>query len=109
MILVCDNLNTHTRGAFYEAFEPEVARSWVRRLELVYTPKHGSWLNVAENELSALAVQCVKGVRFGTIEKLRKAVGAWSIERHAKKKGIQWQFNVEKAKAKLKSLYPIIE
>ena len=60
--LVCDNLNTHTLGALYERFEPGLARSLARRLEFVYTPKHGSWLNIAENELSALTVQCVKDV-----------------------------------------------
>jgi hypothetical protein len=77
VILVCDNLNTHTKGAFYEAFAPEVARSLARRLEIVHTPKHGSWLNVAENDLSALTVQCVRHRRFGTVEELRKSVEAW--------------------------------
>ncbi len=61
IILVCDNLNTHTKGAFYEAFEPEQARQLVRRIEFCYTPKHGSWLNIAENELSSLTRQCVAG------------------------------------------------
>ena len=64
VILVCDNLNTHTMGAFYEAFPPDVARSLVRRLEFVYTPKHGSWLNVSENDLSVLTAQCVGCVQF---------------------------------------------
>src|SRR6266850_4068995 len=66
VILVCDNLNTHTNGAFYEAFEPETARAIVRRLEFRHTPKHGSWLNIAENELSSLTRQCLHGRRFGT-------------------------------------------
>jgi hypothetical protein len=63
VILVCDNLNTHTKGAFYEAFEPERARTLVRRIEFCYTPKHGSWLNIAENELSSLTRQCVSDRR----------------------------------------------
>ncbi len=69
--LVCDNLNTHTMGAFYEVFEAERARSLVRRLEFHYTPKHGSWLNIAENELSSLTRQCVAGRRIGEIATLR--------------------------------------
>jgi len=109
VILVCDNLNTHTAGAFYEAFAADVARSLVKRLEIVYTPKHGSWLNVAENDLSSLTVQCVRHRRFGTIEELRREVAAWAAACNEKLKGIQWQFNVEKARAKMKSLYPIIE
>ena len=71
VILVCDNLNTHTKGAFYETFEPETARQIVRRLEFRQTPKHGSWLNIAENELSSMTRQCVKDRRFATIEALR--------------------------------------
>jgi len=96
-------------GAFYEAFSPDVARSLVKRLEIIPTPKHGSWLNVAENDLSSLTVQCVRHRRFGTIDELRRAVAAWSAACNEKLKSIQWQFNVEKARAKLKSLYPIIE
>ena len=65
VIVVCDNLNTHTKGAFYEAFAPARARQLVRRIEFCYTPKHGSWLNIAENELSSLTRQCVAGRRFG--------------------------------------------
>lgn len=71
VILVSDNLNTHTKGTFYEAFEPERARSIVRRLEFRYTPKHGSWLNVAENELSSLTRQCLKGRRLGDLKLLQ--------------------------------------
>jgi hypothetical protein len=69
-------------------------------------PRHGSWLNVAENDLSALTVQCVRHRRFGTMEELRGRWGAWTTERNENKKGIQWHFNVEKARAKLKALYP---
>ncbi|NJM74344.1 MAG: IS630 family transposase [Scytonema sp. RU_4_4] len=71
VILICDNLNTHTKGAFYQAFEPERARQLVRRIEFRHTPKHGSWLNIAENELSSLTRQCISHRRFGDIETLR--------------------------------------
>ncbi|MGL6248696.1 MAG: IS630 family transposase [Culicoidibacterales bacterium] len=106
VILVCDNLNTHSKGAFYERFTPERARVLSRRLEIVPTPKHGSWLNIAENELSALTAQCVKGRRFGTIEKLRMAVNAWANGRNANQKGVKWHFTVDNARTKLESLYP---
>ena len=72
VILVCDNLNTHTRGAFYEAFSPEQARTIVRRLDFRFTPKHGSWLNIAENELSSMTRQCLNGRRLGDIKRLRQ-------------------------------------
>lgn len=75
--LVCDNLNTHTKGAFYETFKPEIARELVRVLEFCYTPKHGSWLNIAENELSSMTRQCVTGRRFGNIEELSAETTAW--------------------------------
>ena len=71
VVVVCDNLNTHTIGAFYEAFEPSHARALVSRIEFHYTPKHGSWLNIAENELSCLTCQCVSGRRIGSEEELR--------------------------------------
>jgi hypothetical protein len=87
IILVCDNLNTHSNGAFYETFERSHARSLTRRLEFVYTPKHGSWLNIAENELSALTRQCVHGRRFGTIEELRENVVTWANSCNKKQKG----------------------
>ena len=107
--LVCDNLNTHTRGAFYEAFEPEVARQLVRRINFCYTPKHGSWLNVAENELSCLTEQCLKGRRIGSLQKLISEVAAWSDATNGKQRGVEWQFEVDDARAKLKSLYPKIK
>lgn len=78
VVLVCDNLNTHTKGAFYEAFKPEKARALVRRIEFRYTPKHGSWLNAAENELSSMTRQCINGRRFATIARLKKETQAWS-------------------------------
>ena len=75
VILVCDNLNTHTKGAFYEAFPAAKARDLVRRIEFRYTPKHGSWLNAAENELSSLTRQCVSGRRFPTVTKVKPKLG----------------------------------
>jgi len=106
VMLVCDNLNTHTRGAFYEAFEAKKARELVRRIEFHYTPKHGSWLNIAENELSSMTRQAISGRRIESIEMLRGETSAWADSSNEKQRGIDWQFTVEKARAKLKSLYP---
>jgi hypothetical protein len=108
VILVCDNLNTHTKGAFYEAFAPEAARAIVRRLAFRHTPKHGSWLNVAENELSSMTRQCIDGRRFGTIDVLRTETAAWHEHGNAKQRGVDWQFRVDDARVKLKSVYPKI-
>lgn len=108
VILVCDNLNTHTMGAFYEAFEPEKARMIVRRLEFCHTPKHGSWLNIAENELSSMTRQCVRGRRFETIDLLRNETAAWQTHSNTKQRGVDWQFKVGDARRKLKSVYPKI-
>jgi hypothetical protein len=106
--LVCDNLNTHTIGAFYEAFPPARARALVRRLHLCHTPKHGSWLNVAENELSSLTRQCVSGRRFGTLEILQSEIAAWSSDVNNTQRGVDWQMRIRDARCKLKSLYPKI-
>ena len=106
--LVCDNLNTHTIGAFYEAFAPEQAREIVRRLEFRHTPKHGSWLNIAENELSSMTRQCVSGRRFATIELLRLQATAWHTHSNVRQRGVDWQFQVGDARRKLKSVYPKI-
>ena len=108
VILVCDNLNTHTRGAFYEAFSPEKAREIVKRIEFRYTPKHGSWLNIAENELSAMTRQCIKGRRIGNIDVLRREIGAWSVATNQKQRGVDWHFKIDQARTKLKALYPKI-
>ena len=104
--LVCDNLNTHTKGAFYEAFPPEQARDYVRRIEFVNTPKHGSWLNVAECELSCLTSQCWAGRRIGSLELLQSEIAAWSNRINDKQRGVDWQFKIENARIKLKRLYP---
>jgi hypothetical protein len=106
VILVCDNLNTHTKGAFYEAFEPERARQLVRRIEFHHTPKHGSWLNVAENELSSLTRQCVSGRRFPDIETLQSETAAWSTDVNSTQRGVDWQMKLDDARIKLKSIYP---
>jgi len=104
--LVCDNLNTHTRGAFYEAFEPAEARAYLRKLRFCHTPKHGSWLNVAECELSCLTRQCLTGRRIGTLAKLRSETAAWSAATNTTCRDVDWQFTTEQARIKLKSLYP---
>ena len=108
-ILVCDNLNTHTKGAFYETFEPEKARLLVQGLEFCHTPKHGSWLNVAENELSSMTRQCVTGRRFATVNELRGETTAWHERSNARQRGVDWQFTVDDARVKLKSVYPKLE
>jgi hypothetical protein len=108
VILVCDNLNTHTIGAFYEAFPPERARRLVRRIRFCHTPKHGSWLNIAENELSSLTRQCVSGRRFGALTALQSEIAAWSNDVNNTQRGVDWQLKINDARCKLKSLYPKI-
>ncbi len=106
--LVCDNLNTHTPGAFYEAFPADQARGYVRRIEFCYTPKHGSWLNIAENELSSMTRQCLRGRRIGEIEVLQEEIKAWSIDVSDAQRGVDWQMKIDDARCKLKSVYPKI-
>lgn len=105
VIVVCDNLNTHTKGAFYEAFPPAKARAYVNRVKFRYTPKHGSWLNIAENELSTMTRQCASGRRFESINRIQSETKAWSVHSNDKQRGVDWQFKVKDARAKLKSLY----
>jgi hypothetical protein len=107
--LVCDNLNTHTKGAFYETFPPEQAREYARRMEWVNTPKHGSWLNIAECELSCLTSQCLAGRRIGEVELLQSEIAAWSNKTNNKQRGVDWQFKIENARVKLRRLYPKIK
>lgn len=109
VIVVCDNLNTHTMGAFYDVFEPSRARAIVSRIEFHYTPKHGSWLNIAENELSCLTRQCVTGRRIGTAEELRSETTAWHEDINATQRGVDWQMKIDDARMKLKSVYPKIK
>lgn len=109
VILVSDNLNTHTKGAFYEAFEPDRARQLVRRLEFRHTPKHGSWLNIAENELSSLTRQCVADQRFSDVDSLRDETSAWSTDVNSTQRGVEWQMKIDDARTKLISIYPKIK
>ena len=107
--VVCDNLNTHTKGAFYESFTAPRARQLVRRIEFCYTPKHGSWLNIAENELSSLTQQCVVGRRFGDVRSLRAETNAWSSDVTNTQRGVDWQMQLDDARCKLASVYPKIK
>jgi hypothetical protein len=103
--LVMDNLNTHSISSLYEAFPPELARSLAKRLEIHHTPKHGSWLNMAEIELSAMSKQCL-GRRIDEITTLQKELTAWETSRNTAQKGVDWQFTTADARTKLKRLYP---
>ena len=105
VILVCDNLNTHTFASFYKAFPAAEARHLCSRLALVYTPKHGSWLNIAEIELSVLTRQGLCR-RIPDLETLRLETQAWQMKRNAKAKGVDWQFTTQDARTRLKRLYP---
>jgi hypothetical protein len=104
---VMDNLNTHNISSLYEAFPPEKARNLARRIEIHYTPKHGSWLNMAEIELSAMTSQCL-GRRIPDIESLSAELSVWNIARNEAAVNVNWQFRTEDARIKLKRLYPII-
>jgi hypothetical protein len=106
--LVSDNLNTHDYASLYEAFAPAEARRLMARLEMVHTPKHGSWLNIAEIELNVLARQCFSQM-IGEQATLREQVAAWELDRNAKQKGVDWQFTTADARVKLKRLYPKIQ
>ncbi len=108
IVLVMDNLNTHTPASLYEAFPPAEARRIVERLEIHYTPKHGSWLNMAEIELSVLSGQCLDR-RMEDRATLRAEVSAWNVDRNAAGKGVNWRFTTDDARIKLKHLYPSIE
>lgn len=108
IVLVCDNLNTHTVAALYEAFPPAEARRLAERFEWHYTPKHGSWLNMAEMELSVVARQCLDR-RIPDLATLREEVRLWETERNAAVVTVDWQFTTTDARIKLKKLYPTIE
>lgn len=105
--LVCDNLNTHELSSLYFAFDAETARRLKRRIRLVHTPKNGSWLNMAEMELSLLSRQCLGERRFATTAAMDAAVTAWQADRNARCCGTNWRFTTDDARIKLKSLYPI--
>jgi len=108
VVLVMDNLNTHTISSFYEAFEPGEAFRLAQRLEIHFTPKHGSWLNIAECELSSLAAQCLGSRRIADIEMLNTELEAWHTRRNRRQKGVEWHFTTADARTKLKRLYPVV-
>lgn len=106
--LVMDNLNTHNPGSLYETFSPVKAKTLWDRFEFVFTPKHGSWLNMAEIELNVLIGQCLNR-RISDIEVMRSEVKAWEVARNGMKAKVNWQFTAENARIKLKRLYPTLE
>ncbi len=108
IVLVMDNLNTHTPSSFYEAFEPAEARRLTAKLEIHYTPVPGSWLNMAEIELSVLARHCLAD-RIPTVEAVQERVATWQQERNQAHAGIDWRFTAADARIKLKHLYPTIK
>lgn len=103
--LVMDNLNTHNISSLYEAFPADIALALAKRLEIHHTPKHGSWLNIAEIELSAMTLQCLSR-RIGSIDELQTQISAWESKRNACKKLVDWQFSTHDARVKLRYLYP---
>jgi hypothetical protein len=107
IVIVMDNLNTHTPASFYETFEPQEARRLTERFEFHYTPKHGSWLNMAEIELGVLIRQCLSR-RIPDKTTLQKEVKAWQMDRNAKVVKVDWRFTTADARIKLKHLYPVI-
>ena len=107
IVLVMDNLNTHNIASLYEAFEPCEARRLAEKLEIHYTPKHGSWLNMAEIELSILSRQCMRNY-FESIEELSTSITCWQDSRNKSTTGINWQFTTADARIKLRKLYPVI-
>jgi len=108
VVLVQDNLNTHSTASLYETFEPREAFRLARRLEIHFTPKHGSWLNIAEIDLAALSAQCLGDRRIPDIDSLNAELSAWTALRDLYRKGVDWRFTTEDARIKLKRLYPII-
>jgi hypothetical protein len=103
VVLVMDNLNTHTLSSLYETFPAKEAYEIAQKLEIHHTPKHGSWLNRAEIELSAMTSQCL-GRRIDTMEKLQSELAAWQVDRNANRKTVDWQFTAEDARIKLRRL-----
>lgn len=106
IIMVSDNLNTHDKASFYEAFPPQTAFRLAQKFEMHYTPKHGSWLNIAETELSALTMQCLGNRRIHSLEELNGTISDWEKDRNKKQVGVKWHFTAEDARIKLKRLYP---
>ena len=109
IVLVMDNLNTHTIASLYKTFPPEEAFRIAQKLDIHYTPKHGSWLDIAEIELSALSIQCLQDRRIPSLDSLNRELFAWYSQRNTMQKGVDWQFTTSDARIKLKHLYPIIK
>ena len=109
IVLVMDNLNTHTTASFYKVFPAAEAFRLSQKLEIHYTPKHGSWLDIAEIELSALTIQCLLGERIPSLDKLNEILSSWGVRRNNSQKGVSWQFNTTDARTRLKHLYPEIK
>lgn len=107
VILIADNLNTHCNASFYTAFQPELALQLMQKFEFHYTPKHGSWLNIAETELSSMSMQCLGNQRIPDIHELNEMLAEWERDRNQRQKGVNWQFTTKDARIKLKRLYPI--
>ena len=108
VIVICDNLNTHTTASFYKAFPADKARRLAEHIEIHYTPKHGSWLNIAECELSVLTRHCLRDRTPSMLSLIRK-VNPWAKERNSRQSGVDWQFSTADARIKLKKLYPHIQ
>jgi len=109
VVLVMDNLNVHGIWSLYSTFTPEEAFRLSQRLEIHYTPKHGSWLNIAELELSSLTIQCLGEKRIPTLQLLNTELTVWHTERNTKQKGVNWQFSTRDARTKLHRLYPDVK
>ena len=109
IVLVMDNLNTHSIASLYATFPPQRARDLAERLEIHYTPKHGSWLDIAEIELSALGRQCIANNRIPDLPSLQSLLEPWAVARNFAQKGVDWHFTTDDARTKLKHLYPIIK
>lgn len=109
IVLVMDNLNTHAPASFYKAFSPEEAFRLTQKLEIHYTPKHGSWLDIAEIELSALTIQCLLDKRIPSLDALNQMLASWYLRRNSSQKGVSWQFRTDDARIKLKHLYPDVK
>lgn len=108
IVLVMDNLNTHKKASLYEAFNPSEAKRIADKLEIHYTPKHGSWLNMAEIEMSVMSRQCL-AERMGSKERLENEALAWAKQRNAKDAKVDWRFTTDDARIKLKKLYPSLQ
>jgi len=109
VVLTQDNLNTHSITSLYATFPAKEAHRLAHRLEIHYTPKHGSWLNIAELELSAMTIQCLAKRRIPSIDHLNRELSAWHTARNANQRGVDWHFTTQDARTKLKHLYPVVK